>query len=61
MDDIETATKFSRLESISSIENNYKDAATGGVLEKAVLKNFAIYVGKQLESLFDKVAGLMSF
>ena len=61
MDDIETATKFSRLESISSIENNYKDAATGGVLKKAVLKNFAIYVGKQLESLFDKVAGRMSF
>ena len=61
MDDIETATKFSRLESISSIENNYTDAATGGVLKKAVLKNFAIYVGKQLESLFDKVAGLMPF
>ena len=30
--DIETATKFSRLKSISSIEDNYLEAATGGVL-----------------------------
>ena len=32
MGNIETATKFSRLNSISSIEDNYLEAATGGVL-----------------------------
>ena len=32
MVNIETATKFSRLTSISSIEGNYLEAATGGVL-----------------------------
>ena len=29
---METTTKFSRLKSISSIENNYLEAAIGGVL-----------------------------
>ena len=32
MGNIETATKFSRLKSISSIEDNYLETATGGVL-----------------------------
>ena len=32
MRNIETTTKFSRLKSISSIEANYLEAATGGVL-----------------------------
>ena len=32
MGNIETGTKFSRLNSISSIEDNYIEAATGGVL-----------------------------
>ena len=32
MGNIETATKLSRLKSISSIENNYIEVATGGVL-----------------------------
>ena len=48
MGNIETAMKFSRLKSISSIEDNYTEAATGGVLQKAALKNFAIFTGKQL-------------
>ena len=37
------------------------EAATGGVLsQKAVLKNFATFIGKHLclESLFNKVASL---
>ena len=32
MGNIETTTKFSRLKSISSIEDKYLDSATGGVL-----------------------------
>ena len=32
MGNIETATKFFRLKSISSIEDNYSEAATGGAL-----------------------------
>ena len=32
MGNIETAATFSRLKSISSIEDNYIEAATGGVL-----------------------------
>ena len=32
MGNIETATKFFRLKSISSIEDNYLEAATGGAL-----------------------------
>ena len=32
MGNIETTTKFSRLESISSIEDNYLEAGIGGVL-----------------------------
>ena len=32
MKNIETVTKFSRLKIISSIEDNYIEAATGGVL-----------------------------
>ena len=56
MGNTETATKLSRLKSISSIEGNCLEAATGGVLyKKAVLKNFAIFTGKTtvLESLFN--------
>ena len=32
MGNIKTATKFSRLKSVSSIEDNHLEAATGGVL-----------------------------
>ena len=32
MGNIETTTKFSRLKSISRIEDNYLEAATGGIL-----------------------------
>ena len=35
MENIEIATKLSRLQSVSSIDNDYLEAATG-----AVLKNF---------------------
>ena len=34
MGNIETMTTFSRLKNISSIEDNYLEAATGGVLYK---------------------------
>ena len=49
MRNIKTATKFSRLKSISSIEDSYLETATGGVLKKkAVLKIFAIFTKRQL-------------
>ena len=48
MGNIETTTKFPRLKSISSIEDTYLEAATGGSIKKAVLKNFAIFTRKQL-------------
>ena len=48
MGNIETATKFSGLKTIFSIEDNYLEANTRGVLQKAVLENFAIFTGKQL-------------
>ena len=49
MGNIEITTKFSKLESISTIEDNYLEAATGGFfIKKAALKNFAIFTGKQL-------------
>ena len=50
MGNIETKTKFSRLKSISNIENNYLEAATGSVLQKkAFLKNFAVCWFKFIE------------
>ena len=57
---IETTTKFSRLKSISSIEDNYLEAATGGVLQKKLLLKIRNFLKKTtvLESLFNKVAGL---
>ena len=48
MGNIEIAMKFSRLKSICSIEDNYLEAATGGVLRKKLFKNFSIFTGKQL-------------
>ena len=48
MGNIETATKFSGLKSISSIEDNYTEVNTKVFYIKAVLKNFAIFTGKQL-------------
>ena len=55
MGNIEITTKLSRLKSVSSIDNDYLEAATGGVI-----KNFCNIYRKTpvLESLFDKVAGL---
>ena len=43
MGNIQITTKLSRLKSVSSIEDDYLEAATGGVL-----KNFVIFTGKQL-------------
>ena len=43
MGNIEITTKRSRLKSVSSIEDDYLEAATGGVL-----KNFVIFTGKHL-------------
>ena len=40
--------KIYRLKSISSIVDHYLEVATRGVLWKKVLKNFAIFTGKQL-------------
>ena len=37
---IDTTTKFSRFKSISSIEDNYLEAATGGVLSKKLFLKF---------------------
>ena len=43
MGNIEIMTKLSRLKSVSSIDNDYLEAATRGVL-----KNFVIFTGKRL-------------
>ena len=43
MGNIEITTKLSRLKSVSSIDNDYLEAVTGGVL-----KNFVIFTGKHL-------------
>ena len=43
MGNIEITTKRSRLKSVSSIEDDYLEATTGGVL-----KNFVIFTGKHL-------------
>ena len=48
MGNVETATKFSGLKSISSIEDNYTEVNTKVFYIKAVLKNFAIFTGEQL-------------
>ena len=57
MGNIEITTKLSRLKSVSSIDDDYFEATTGGVL-----KNFVIFTGKHLcWSLFDKVAGLQVY
>ena len=41
MGNIEITTKLSRLKSVSSIDDDYLEAATGGIL-----KNFVIFAGK---------------
>ena len=43
MGNIEITTKLSRLKSVSSIDDDYLEAAPGGVL-----KNFVIFTGKHL-------------
>ena len=48
MGNMETATKFSGLKSISSIEDNYTEMNTKVFYIKAVLKIFAIFTGKRL-------------
>ena len=53
MGNTEITTKLSRLKSVSSIDNDYLEAVTGGVL-----KNFVIFTGKHL---FDKVADLQVY
>ena len=49
MENIEIKKKFSRLKSVSSIDDNYSETATGGVLKNiAFLKIFLMFRGKQL-------------
>ena len=43
MGNIEITTKLSRLKSVSSIDDDYLEAATGGILKK-----FVIFTGKHL-------------
>ena len=43
MGNTEITTKLSRLKSVSNIDDDYLEAATGGVL-----KNFVIFTGKDL-------------
>ena len=47
MGNIEITTKFPRLKSVSSIDDDYLEAARCSI-NKAVLKNFVIFTGKQL-------------
>ena len=56
MGNIENATKFFRLKSISGIEDNYLETATGGVLYFKKFRNIHRKT-TVLESLFIKVAG----
>ena len=58
MGNIEITTKHSRLKSVSSIDDDYLEAATEGPL-----KNFVIFTGKHLRwSLLQvKVAGLQVY
>ena len=60
MGNIETTAKFSRLKRISSIEDNYLEAATAGVLQKKLFLKIRNIHRKTtvLESLFNKVANL---
>ena len=56
MGNIETTTKFSRLKCISSTEDNYLEAKTGGVLKKLFLKNSQYLLeNKSVEVTFNKV------
>ena len=49
MGNTDITTKFSRLKSVSSIDDDDLETSTRGVLlKKAVLKNFVIFTGKQL-------------
>ena len=57
MGNIENATKFFRLKSISGIEDNYLETATGGVLYFKKFRNIHRKT-TVLESLFIKVAGI---
>ena len=43
MGNIEITTKLSRMKSVTSIDNDYLESVTGGVL-----KNFVIFTGKHL-------------
>ena len=43
MGNIETTTNFSRLESISSMEDNYLEAAIGGLLYKKLFLKILLY------------------
>ena len=63
----ETVTKFLSLESISSIEDNYLEAATAGVLKKKLFFKISQYSQENncvgvwgSKSLFNKVAGLQA-
>ena len=44
MGNIETTAKVSRLKSISSIADNYLEAATGGVLQKKLFLKILQYL-----------------
>ena len=49
MGNIEITTKFSRLKSVSNIDDNYLEAATRGAQKKkAVLKIFVMFTRKHL-------------
>ena len=60
MGNIETTMKCPRLKSISSIEDNYLEAATGGVLWKKLSLKNSQYAQENtsVEVFFNKVAGL---
>ena len=62
MGNIGTATKSSRLKSMSSIEDNYLEAATWGVLQKALFLNISQYSQENncWEFVLNKIAGLQA-
>ena len=63
MGNIEITKKFYRLRSVSSIDDDYLETATGGVLYKKLLLKFFKYLQQNncVRVLFNKVTGLQVY
>ena len=63
MENIETATKFSRLKNVSCIEDNYLEAVTGAVLQKKLFLKISQCSEEEavLEFLFNFIDFIFNF